>query len=195
MCMYSTASAIDMMYMSVQTDVSAALKLPLLMSCHKPTPTTKGFDHTASHIHMEVCVQLFSQTVGCKLPLSVVQATGKAAKAAKPKTAAKPAAAAGKSKGKDNAAGPDVNAAAALEEEAGLLAAVQAVQSAAASDATGAEERLKVALTLLICFVQPCMLLLGASWFGVFQHHTSMMRLPLTQFNRACCLNRFVNKW
>lgn len=94
-----------------------------------------------------------------------MQATGKAAKVAKPKAPAKPA---GKSKGKDTAARPDVNAAATLEEEAGLLAAVQAVQSAAAADATGAEERLKVVLALLTCIVQPCMLLLGASCFGVF---------------------------
>lgn len=109
-----------------------------------------------------------SQIVGPKAELCAVQATGKAAKAAKPKAFAKPAAAAGKSKGKDNAAGLDVSAGAALEEEAGLLAAVQAVQSAAAADATGAEDRLKVALALFTCILQHLMLLLGVPWFGVF---------------------------
>lgn len=130
-----------------------------------------------------MCKQLLSQTVGAKLPLCIVQATGKAAKAAKPKPPAKPAAAAGKSKGKDNAAGPDVNAAAALEEEAGLLAAVQAVQSAAAVDAAGAEDRLKVALANFTCVSQHLMLLLGASWFGVFQQHTSVMWLQFGFFS------------
>ena len=78
-----------------------------------------------------------------------MQATGKAAKAAKPKAPAKPASAAGKSKGEDNAAGPNVDAGALLEEEAGLLAAVQAVQSGAAADPTGAGDRLKVVLSVL----------------------------------------------
>lgn len=73
-----------------------------------------------------------------------MQATGKAAKAPKPKAAAKPAAAAGKGKGKDSLLGPPVDAAAVLEEEASLLAAVQTVLSGSAADATGAEERLKV---------------------------------------------------
>lgn len=71
-----------------------------------------------------------------------MQATGKAAKAPKVKAPAKPAAAAGKSKGRDGSAG--VDAAALREEEAGLLAAVQAVQSGAAVDVAGAEDRLKV---------------------------------------------------
>ena len=105
-----------------------------------------------------------------KLLSFVMQATGKAAKAAKPKAPAKPTAAAGKTKGKDNASGPTVDAAAALEEEASLLAAVQAVQSAAATDATGGEERLKVALALFTYIVQHLVLLLAApaSWSDVF---------------------------
>lgn len=77
-----------------------------------------------------------------------MQATGKASKAPKPKASTKPAAAAGKGKGKDSLPGPEVDPAAMLEEEASLLAAVQAVQSGSAADAVGAEERLKVLLSV-----------------------------------------------
>ncbi|KAL3147912.1 hypothetical protein ABBQ32_002622 [Trebouxia sp. C0010 RCD-2024] len=76
----------------------------------------------------------------------MLQATGKASKAPKPKASTKPAAAAGKGKGKDSLPGPEVDPAAMLEEEASLLAAVQAVQSGSAADAVGAEERLKEVL-------------------------------------------------
>ena len=100
-----------------------------------------------------MCNQPLPEIAVFELSPFVMQATGKAAKAAKPKTPAKPAAAAGKSKGKDNAAGPHVDAAAAVEEEASLLAAIQAVQSAAAADTFGAEERLKVALALFACIL------------------------------------------
>ena len=44
--------------------------------------------------------------------------------------------------------GPGANAAALLEEEARLLAGVQAVLSGSAVDAAGAEERLKVLLSM-----------------------------------------------
>ena len=89
---------------------------------------------------------MYHQCCACQChsfsPGFLVKAAGKAAKAPKAKAPAKPTAAAGKSKGKDVVAG--VDAAALREEEAGLLAAVQAVQSSASVDAAGAEDRLKV---------------------------------------------------
>ena len=76
--------------------------------------------------------------------ISMLQATGKAAKAPKPKPPAKPAAAPAKGTAKGGAGDQAAAAAALREEEAGLLAAVQAVLSASATDANGAEDRLKV---------------------------------------------------
>ena len=63
-----------------------------------------------------------------------------------------------------------MDAAAALEEEASLLAAVQAVQSAAAADASGAEERLKVPWHCL-----PAFCISHFSYCSIIQSICSMM--------------------
>lgn len=56
--------------------------------------------------------------------------------------------------------------AALLKEEASLLAAVQAVQSGSAADAAGAEERLKVFLSLQFSMPTHPVQLLPASGTG-----------------------------
>lgn len=86
-------------------------------------------------------------TEATKRPFPSLQASGKAPRASKAKAPSKPAlAVAGKGsvKPKDGSTGQPGDASVQREEEASLLAAVQTISTAAADDAAGVEERLKV---------------------------------------------------